>query len=121
MDTSRSLEEFGEALRRRCRDQELRERLAALAVLREYFVDYAAVGAVERLTAADLTDFALGWLLKSEEANPKSAKTALATAAEWLAAIPPRPELAAREISALAARLERDVPRALAALQDLRE
>jgi hypothetical protein len=121
MDTSRSLEDFGEALRRRFREQELRERLAALAVLREYFVDHAAIGAVERLTAVDLTDFALRWLLRSEDADPENARLVLATLGEWIATLPRLlGEAAARDLAALAARLERDVSRALTALQELR-
>ena len=122
MDTSRSLEEFGEALRRRFRDQELRARLAALAVLREYFVDHAAIGAVERLTAADLTDFALRWLLRSEDADPENAGVVLATLGDWVRTLSRGvPESAARDLLSLAVRLERDVPRALTALRELRE
>src|SRR5262249_26632330 len=121
MDTSRSLEEFGEALRRRYREQELREKLAALSVLREYFVEAAGISSIDRLRPAEVRDFALQWLLRSDDGAPETAAVVLALLGEWLRMFPaPGTGALAPDMAALVARLERDVPRALAALAEMR-
>jgi len=114
METERSLDQFGEALRRNARGEELRELLAALHVLREYFLDYAELNTVEAIRPADLREFGRDWLIRSEEATAASAATALQALEGWVAAFARYHEEPARsELAHVAAVLRREVPRAL--------
>lgn len=116
METTRSLEKHEETLRRELAEEPLRERLAALAVVREYFLEHAGIVDVEALGPEDVRDFAVEWLIRSGEADAESARAALAALEGWVGSFagdltPDR----RRELAALLKELRREVPRVLKA------
>lgn len=120
METARSLDTYEEVARRELDDDALRERLAALGVLREYFLDYAGLEQLEQVKPEDLRQFALDWLLRSGEADAATAAAALAALRSWITA-------SARSLSPgvlpealrLLSEMEIEVPRALKAAEIL--
>lgn len=116
METSRSLEKHEEALRRTLAEEPLRERLTALAVVREYFLEHAEIRAVEALRPEDARDFAVDWLIRSGEADAESARAALAALEGWVGSFAGElPAERRRELGSLLKELRRDVPRVLRA------
>ncbi|MBI3910965.1 MAG: hypothetical protein HY320_08535 [Armatimonadetes bacterium] len=115
-----ALEAFGRELPGRRTAKERRAGGMAVAVLREFLVDYAGLGAAEELRAADVQELMLDSILRDPDATPAAAAELAATLAQFAVWAARQPGFCvADEVPPLIERLRDDVPRVLTAASAL--
>lgn len=115
MKLDTALEEFGLLQRRRHAGEDAQQIAVALAVLREYLLDYAALEETEELSARELTGFLFEYYPRQEEPTPEVALALLDTCAAFAQWLSERGERSLAAFLQMEPRLREDLPRTLEA------